>query len=169
MINLDELSKVQKVLRDRIDYKEDDRFEKLVLAFIVELGELANEARFFKFWAQDQEMRREKALVEYVDNIHFLLDIGLALGYGEGGMYEYEHLGLDYNIKSHKYDNLTAQFLWLSNTASIVWNHDKEEHFELLVMEYLALGEMLGFSWGEVTKAYMDKNKENHIRQDSGY
>lgn len=169
MINLQELSKVQKVLRDRIEYKGKDRFDKLALAFIVELGELANEVRFFKFWSNDQEMRREKALGEYVDNIHFLLDMGLALGYGEGGKYTYDSLGIGHNLKSHKYDDLTYQFLWISNTASNVWNHAHEDHFELLVLEYLALGEMLGFTGEEVEKAYMEKNKINHQRQESGY
>ncbi|GAA0491103.1 dUTP diphosphatase [Salinibacillus aidingensis] len=35
-----------------------DLLDKKILALQVELGELANEARFFKFWSNDQEPRR---------------------------------------------------------------------------------------------------------------
>lgn len=44
-MNLAKLFEVQKVLRDRINYNEPDRFNKLVLALLVELGECANEKR----------------------------------------------------------------------------------------------------------------------------
>lgn len=43
----------QKVFRSRIDYKGSDRFEKLILALQVELGECANEWRGFKFWSKN--------------------------------------------------------------------------------------------------------------------
>lgn len=39
----------------------EDRLAKKILALMVELGELANEARFFKYWSHDQEPR----IIEY--------------------------------------------------------------------------------------------------------
>lgn len=38
----------------------EDRLSKKVLALLVELGETAQEARFFKFWSNDQEPRTEQ-------------------------------------------------------------------------------------------------------------
>lgn len=58
-MNLEKLFETQKVLRERINYQGDDRFNKLVLALLVELGECANEWRGFKFWSKDQEPRKE--------------------------------------------------------------------------------------------------------------
>ena len=164
MIDLQKLSEIQRVLRDRIEYDGPDRQEKLCLAFLVELGELANETRFFKFWSIDQEMRKEKALVEYVDNIHFILDIGLGMHISN-----YNYWFDESNIKDHAYDNLTGQFLWVSNTVTKLWMRDQSEDFETLVYEYIALGYMLGFSWEEIEQSYMEKNKINHLRQQNGY
>jgi dimeric dUTPase (all-alpha-NTP-PPase superfamily) len=56
-MNLEKLFETQKVLRERINYRGEDRFNKLVLALLVELGECANEWRGFKFWSKDQEPR----------------------------------------------------------------------------------------------------------------
>jgi dimeric dUTPase (all-alpha-NTP-PPase superfamily) len=53
-MNLEKLFQTQKVLRDRIGYNEPDRFNKLILALKVELGECANEWRGFKFWSVNQ-------------------------------------------------------------------------------------------------------------------
>src|SRR5438067_2344368 len=94
-MNLEKLFQMQKVLRDRIGYNEPDRFNKLILAFLVELGECANEQRTWKYWSKDQAPRVNKArkpymdledaefynplLEEYVDGLHFVLEIGLEL------------------------------------------------------------------------------------------
>ena len=40
-MNLDKLFQAQKELRERINYNGEDRFEKLVLALLVEIGECA--------------------------------------------------------------------------------------------------------------------------------
>lgn len=41
----------------------EDRFGKKVLALLVELGELANEWRGFKFWSKDQQARTKELIV----------------------------------------------------------------------------------------------------------
>ncbi len=62
-MNLTKMFETQKVLRDRIGYEGPDRFEKLILALLVEVGECANEWRGFKFWSKDQKPNR----IAYVD------------------------------------------------------------------------------------------------------
>ncbi|WP_236620399.1 dUTP diphosphatase, partial [Geobacillus thermodenitrificans] len=79
----------------------EDRLSKKILALMVELGELANEWRGFKFWSHDQVPRtrvlvnrttddigfknigpehiKNPLLEEYVDGLHFLLSIGLEI------------------------------------------------------------------------------------------
>lgn len=63
IINLTPLFQMQKVLRDRIGYTKPDRLGNLVLAFLVEVGECANEWRGFKFWSKDQKPRTTKISV----------------------------------------------------------------------------------------------------------
>jgi len=173
-MNLTKLFETQKILRDRIGYNEPDRFNKLVLALLVELGKCANEWRGFKFWSKDQEPRtrvqlfsnsdgtapdwntKNPLLEEYVDGLHFVLE-----------------LGLDRGIDNFKYavftsDTTTQQFLFVYqeiSKLSLNFNHHYRNMFQL----YLGLGEMLGFTWEQIEQAYFDKNKENHRRQDNGY
>lgn len=179
MLNLAKLFEMQKILRDRIGYEGEDRFEKLILALLVELGECANEWRGFKFWSKDQTPRTRKArgpymdledaefynplLEEYVDGLHFVLE-----------------LGLEYGLNDFKYavltcDSVEKQFIYLYRVATDVFAssngiiHHALYYYRNLIQLYFGLGEMLGFIWEEVEQAYMDKNKENYARQDRGY
>jgi len=157
-------------------YKGEDRFDKLVLALLVELGECANEWRGFKFWSKDQEPRTKgewikskgiengkfvdvyenPLLEEYVDGLHFVLELGIELGK------EYSYVT---RIKKEK--TVTEQFKRVYNAVLCV---DTSEMFYLELLEdYLGLGEMLGFTWEQIEQAYMDKNKVNHQRQEQGY
>lgn len=61
-MNLAKLFEMQRQLDEHIEKEHprqegEDRLAKKILALQVELGELANEARFFKFWSHDQEPR----------------------------------------------------------------------------------------------------------------
>jgi dimeric dUTPase (all-alpha-NTP-PPase superfamily) len=46
--------------------------------------------------------------------------------------------------------------------------HDDIYYHELLA-SFIVLGEMLGFTWEQIEKAYLRKNAVNHQRQESGY
>jgi dimeric dUTPase (all-alpha-NTP-PPase superfamily) len=64
VMNLEKLFEMQKQLDERIVKKkgleEQDLFPNTVLALQVELGEFANEGRWFKHWSDDQEPRENK-------------------------------------------------------------------------------------------------------------
>ena len=62
MLNLVKLFEMQRQLDEHIEKEHprkpgEDRLAKKILALQVELGELANEWRGFKFWSHDQEPR----------------------------------------------------------------------------------------------------------------
>lgn len=64
-MNLSKLFPIQKVLDERIEREhprqpEEDWLAKKILALQVELGELANEQRSWKFWSRDQKPRIKK-------------------------------------------------------------------------------------------------------------
>jgi dimeric dUTPase (all-alpha-NTP-PPase superfamily) len=176
-MNLEKLFSMQKVLRDRIGYNEPDRFNKLILALLVELGECANEWRGFKFWSVNQlphtsavrvpcMMEEDKEyynplLEEYVDCLHFILELGLEFR----------------QIKRYKYlpdcyieESLTDQFRAVFNLTNYeVYEEYPEEWFNPLFSAFVELGKMLGFTWEQIEQAYMEKNKINHQRQEVGY
>ena len=182
-LNLERLFEVQKKLDDHIIQKKglkgQDLLAKKILALLVELGELANEWRGFKFWSNDQEPRtrhlepdiehfdktRETRwiesnplLEEYVDCLHFLLSIGLESDIGTFSRDE---------LAPSKMDSIEIQFISLFEAASR-FIYDINYYPEMWEL-FLGLGEMLGFTWQQVEEAYFQKNAVNHERQENGY
>ncbi|PAE20530.1 hypothetical protein CHH80_10990 [Bacillus sp. 7504-2] len=173
-MNLTKLFETQRKFRERVNYQGSDRFEKLILALMVELGECANEWRGFKFWSKNQEPRtkvqdphaypivhKNPLLEEYVDGLHFILE-----------------LGLEYELNDFKYavficDSVEKQFIYLYRVTTDVFAQDRLDrslhYYRNLIQLYFGLGEMLGFTWKEIEQAYYEKNKVNHQRQEEGY
>jgi dimeric dUTPase (all-alpha-NTP-PPase superfamily) len=131
------------------------------LAFLVELGELANETRCFKYWSKRPASEKEVILEEYVDGLHFVLSIGLELDFTE--------IELPNEVKlTEKMDKIELNHLFLSLYQWGSKSLPKQE-FYLFLNEFLGLGVKLGFSFQEIEAAYFEKNAVNHKRQDSGY
>jgi dimeric dUTPase (all-alpha-NTP-PPase superfamily) len=155
-MNLTKLFETQKILRDRIGYNEPDRFDQLILALLVEIGVCANEVRCFKFWSHKPASAKEVILEEYVDGLHFLLEIGLEIEVIDPWQPSYE---IDIN----------GQFRSLYYHASRINEYSNHDDYEHTVSYFIGLGEMLGFTWEEIEEAYFAKNKINHKRQEEGY
>lgn len=131
------------------------------LAFLVELGELANETRCFKYWSKRPASEKEVILEEYVDGLHFVLSIGLDL--------EITTIDLPSEDKlTEKMDKMELNQLFLSLYQQGARRLTKED-FHPFINEFLGLGIKLGFSFQEIEEAYFDKNAVNHERQDTGY
>lgn len=183
-MNLAKLFETQRVLRDRIGYNEPDRFEKLILALLVEIGECANEWRGFKFWSKDQEPRtkvlipyeegvrdgglasyKNLLLEEYVDSLHFLLEIGLELKYTNLSLASYETPSIEY-----QFNEVISACCKVRESVELDWQEEeKQDEFDNLCMGFIGLGRMLGFTWEEIEAAYYSKNQVNHERQSNGY
>jgi dimeric dUTPase (all-alpha-NTP-PPase superfamily) len=173
-MNLTKLFETQNTLRERIDYDKSDRFDKLKLSLLVELGELANESRFFKFWSKDQQPRTHKArhpymdaddadfynpqLEEYVDSLHFVIELGIELNVNIDSLKE------EIELEPFYESTLTEHFNKVFALAS-----KPVGQYNKLFNAFVGLGEFLGYRWEEVETAYFAKNKINHIRQDTGY
>jgi dimeric dUTPase (all-alpha-NTP-PPase superfamily) len=173
-MNLEKLFQMQKELGKvgLFNYRGADRFNKLILALLVELGECANEWRGFKFWSVNQlphtsavrtpcMMEEDKEyynplLEEYVDGLHFVLECGI-----------------ECNI-SHKiiteavvFDNTLDAFITVFNYVT-TFQYDQSYYIDMLE-NYLGLGKSLGFTWEQIEQAYYAKNEINHQRQETGY
>ncbi|MGG3737558.1 dUTP diphosphatase [Aeribacillus pallidus] len=192
-MDLSKLFQLQRQLDERIEREHprqegEDRLAKKILALQVELGELANEWRGFKFWSNDQEPRtyvqigceecvsgltyceeciRNPLLEEFADGLHFLLSIGNDINMNE--VYE------DYEPKPLYFGDgdILGQFIAIYDWINSLYFHRHEdvngEIYDLVFAYFLGLGKMLGFTWEQIEKAYMQKNTVNHQRQESGY
>lgn len=196
-MKLEKLFEAQKELSQKIvetkGLQGKDLLDEKILALQVELGELANEWRGFKFWSEDREPRtlicpdckgsgmsmlvetgcptcrgvgrrdRNPLLEEYVDCLHFILDIGIDLGIND------VEVTCNYTA-----ENTTETFNLLFYTFSELWTYINsdyvEKHYKILFQMFIGLGEQhLGFTWDQIEEEYYRKNKINHARQENGY
>ena len=194
-MELTTLFEVQRKLDAEIEKKhprmpDEDRLAKRVLALLVELGELANEWRGFKFWSTNQQPRIEEwqpftnpmrgeggtmknpLLEEYVDCLHFILSIAIEIGLDES-----PHL-------MHQFaEDKTIVEMFIQTTtfvSDLFWSiesfdetaesfHEQFMFFRGIMGSFVKLGEMLGFTWDQIESAYMSKNQTNWERQANGY
>ncbi|MCL9634641.1 dUTP diphosphatase [Bacillus zanthoxyli] len=186
-MNLTKLFDMQHMLDQRItdkhpELKETDNLSWKILALQVELGECANEWRGFKKWSTDQRPKllasRQTAnmpepeyfnplLEEYVDCLHFILSIGLELS--EEWVIEENYEVYRYVKDAWNVESTIEQFLVVNKELAYFSIDYDVIHYVELVSQFLGLGEMLGFTWKQIEKAYLDKNKVNHQRQANGY
>jgi dimeric dUTPase (all-alpha-NTP-PPase superfamily) len=158
-MNLSKLFQMQKVLDDRV-VKEHGLegkylFDHKLMALKVELAELANEIRIFKYWSKKPPSPKEVVLEEFSDVLHFMLSLGLER--------KWDRFidTIDYKpyLEFEPFENLLQLFenSFISSGHYLnAWKH------------FLALGIQLGFTEQEIVGAYMKKNRKNHERQDSG-
>ena len=161
-MNISELYEMQRELDNRICKEHRLEGKNLVpskiLALQVELGELANETRCFKFWSGRGPSSEEVILEEYVDCLHFILSIGL-----ESGLTDINLVRIDND------NNLIDQFQNIF-TRIVAFQHEPTlDNYEMLFAHFLLLGGKLGFSEEKIYLAYLRKNRVNHQRQDEGY
>lgn len=136
----------------------DDLFRKKILALQVEIGELANETRCFKFWSKKGPSEQSVILEEYVDGLHFILSVGL-------------DKGLTYTSSSltNNGSDQTDSFLELYRSIGAFYSEPVQETYVALFQSFLQLGQQLGFTEASILRAYQQKNEVNHTRQDEGY
>lgn len=150
--------KLDQYIEENNSVVEKDLFEQKVLALIVELGELANETRSFKFWSKNKKLNDEAILEEYVDGIHFILSLGLEKGFT-----------FDKQLETNEDVSLNSQFLKLYELIITFKNSPNQKSYDDLFLNYLLLGRLLHISDEQLKKAYFDKNEVNFNRQKEGY
>jgi dimeric dUTPase (all-alpha-NTP-PPase superfamily) len=131
---------------------------KRILALLVELGEMINETRVFKFWSKKGPSEKAIVLDEYADGIHFLLSLGLDLGSTKRV----------YEIKTGKSD-LVAQILSVYEAVILLYQQPDVRLFEEALARYLACIPLLGFTSEDVIEGYFKKLGVNYTRQQTNY
>lgn len=168
-MNLEKMFQAQRPLREKIikcnNLEGKDLIPNLILALLVELGELANCWRGFKHWSNNKEMQREKALEEYADCLSFALELGIELNFS----YRQAPCLISKDVGSQ----ITDLFYKASHMRFFYEEYGKgcglADCLDDLFCSLLGLGHLLGFSPSEIEQAYFVKNAINHERQDNGY
>ena len=165
-INLFDLYESQRKLDVFINKKHKTNYKKSffsrMLAFVVEIGEFANETRCFKYWSLNKKISKQKILEEYIDGLHFLLSIGIPLKFDK-------KMSFQITKPSMKKLNLVKKILKIYyETIKLVDNYNFYQYKKVL-KNYLEISYFLNLSLNEIIKIYNKKNKINYERQKNGY
>jgi dimeric dUTPase (all-alpha-NTP-PPase superfamily) len=199
-MNLAKLFELQRRLDEHIEREHprqegEDRLAKKILALMVELGELANEHRGFKYWSNDQEPRTggECSCDDgYIDVYmgHGVVEQDICPrceGIGElpntlieeyvDALHFILSIGLDIaepdivNLRDvDGKENIIEQFIEVFDRVRGLYFFEYDIfEYESLFAQFIKLGEMLGFSLEQIEEEYLRKNVVNHQRQEMGY
>jgi len=132
--------------------------DKRCLSLIIEIAELANETRCFKYWSLKGPSDKATLLEELSDSIHFILSLGLDLGYVQCA-FENEPYALD----------MSQCFIdWIASATALSLNFTPE-NYQTCLHFVGKMGDLCGFEADEITEAYLKKNEKNHQRQNEAY
>lgn len=133
--------------------------KKKIIAFLVELGEYANEERSFKYWSTKAESNLPIQLDEYIDGLHFIISIGNQIGFD---FKEFEQTTYGFTSNIEAYLGIVVVL------AEFIVEFDLEIYEDLL-SAYLEIGEIKHYSTEQIVEAYKIKNKVNFERQNNNY
>ncbi|MEH7439826.1 dUTP diphosphatase [Neobacillus drentensis] len=163
-MQLKKLFEMQKALDSHIEEKHqlqnEDLFDRKVLALLVEIGELANETRCFKFWSVKPSSDKAVILEEFVDGIHFILSLGIECNFNN----------IEINLRrKQSTSDVTEQFLIVYETIGLFQKSKQFDDYIKVFEAYLQLASLLGFNEKEMEQAYFLKNEVNYQRQQNNY
>ena len=160
-MELQKLFKMQAGLDSFIEETQNvkrDVFKEKSLALLVELAELANETRCFKFWSTKGPSERDVILEEFVDSIHFMLSLGNMRGFSlESWPTVAQHM------------DLTEALLKTTSTVVSFIEVPTQQNYEAIWHDYAIVAHNLSFTVEDIIGAYIAKNEKNYERQRSGY
>lgn len=131
------------------------------LALIIEISELCNEVRCFKFWSLKKPSHKDIILDEFVDCLHFILSIGLYYGLNK------MKFTVSKSTKNKK-DNIQLSKTF-TDLISSVSSLNSEKKVKAFIKKLFQLAIDLNLTFNEIKKAYFSKNEINIKRQKENY
>lgn len=129
-----------------------DHTDEHLLALIVELAEVANEEKSFKYWKAQRDVNRDALLEELVDVLHFILSRGNMFNLWSSFV----------GATPVQLENVTKQIL-----AMMQFAHQNDTIS--LATHFIGLTQMLDYTWVDIETAYNLKLSKNKARQANGY
>lgn len=151
---LDERIKKEKNLED-----VDLSLEKHI-AIKTELFEFINEVEAFKWWKEHKG--KDDIVKEACDTLHFIMSIAI------DNDVEIVLPGNEANYKRENFDlnELSVSLDFMLNDMFLIKDYCGISHVLLLLCIML---DLCGYNADDLYNAYIEKNKENHERQDNNY
>ena len=155
----------QKELDERINTEhhvthQSTKVERF-LALLVEVGELANATRAFKYWSLKKAEPRGILLDEYADGLHFFLSLALVFGYGLGTV--------NYPTLVEAKNTQVQAFAETYDAIITFMRSEVEDDYRRALNLFLSLGSALSFTPEDIKEGYLLKLVVNYTRQNTKY
>ena len=161
-IELEELfvaqAKLDQTIADNHHISYQTTRPRRIMACLVEIGELANATRCFKYWSNKGKEADDIVLDEYADGLHFFLSLGVDIKTSKKV----------YNLTKHESD-LTAQFLLVYHRLDEFRKKQDDASYIRAFQAFLNLLPLLGYKWKDLKEAYYKKLGVNYNRQETNY
>lgn len=129
-------------------------------AYRVELGELLQEWKQFKFWKLNKgEIDREKMLEEWADCMHFALSLERYSECNNEAYHDYVIKHVEEHVKKYLYEEKDIYIVLKRCFIDLTYALENT----------IILGLKLGYTLEELEQAYWKKNKINWERIEGGY
>lgn len=146
-----------------------DTFYLRKIALLVEVGEVANELKSFKYWKKDKDVSLEKVQEELIDCLHFFLSLANC---SQISFNEYFSPKIEKKLDTNKI--LLTIF---KGTGRLIWlkeeKNKENEKFYYCYYQWLSIFEKLcwqiDFDEEKLLEVYNHKNKINQERQLKNY
>jgi dimeric dUTPase (all-alpha-NTP-PPase superfamily) len=119
----------------------------------VELGELANETRCFKYWSCKGPSDKKDILDEYADCILMILMFC-----------NYLDVSLDENFEEPIETDIIEQFTYLYYLCSQITNNYNKEYIKNILSNFIYLGKLLNFTDNDIINGCLNKINKNIVR-----
>lgn len=160
LINLFELQEnLDEIIRKEHGLEGESLLSQKILALQVEIGELANETRCFKFWSNNKLSNSKIILEELANSLYFILSLGVEKNF---------HDIVDVPLKQSRC-NINSQFLNLYVDINDFLVCSSKDHYITLFEDFLSLGSSLGYPPKEITKAYNKIYMNRHYIDEKQY
>ena len=161
-IELEELFQAQGQLDQRIADEHHVSYQstrdRRIMALIVEIGELANATRCFKYWSNKGSEDKSIVLDEYADGLHFFLSLGIDIKTDKKV----------YHLTKHQED-LTKQFHLVYHNIDVFYKKQDDNSYIRAFQSFFNLLPLFGYRWKELKDAYYKKLQVNYDRQNNNY
>ena len=136
---------------------DDDIILKTKLELLVEIGELCNETRCFKFWSK-KSANREATLEEYADVLMMVLYF-----------FNKSNITLTEEFPTYTSEDVNNKFITLFGLASEYRDDTNNEVIKEIFVNVLELGRLLSFTTDEIKMACLNKIRKTMNIFDSDY
>jgi dimeric dUTPase (all-alpha-NTP-PPase superfamily) len=132
--------------------------KRRTLSLLVEVGELANSTRCFKYWSNKGSEAKERVFDEFADALHFLLS-----------------LGIDIDVTSKTFEmtkselTLSELFIKMYDDVLIFLKDANENNYNICFKTLLNIANSLDMTRDDIFNSYYLKLGVNYNRQNTNY